>query len=196
MSRKIYQCPRPGNCVAANVWHLNWQFKELWSLPRFPSRSPMLTMMARLQVEATDADKGDNAEVEYSLVTSPSSPKSFFSIDRTTGQLTTLRVGGQTRGKAEPTVTDLFWRRSSLCDIDLIWVLGLLHQMLFWSETGERTLLKFVFCWFAVTQLHMGTQGTEVCWLIWYYCLPTFQLGNLSSGSNLFEFHVLNHRKR
>ena len=57
----------------------------------------MLTMLARLQVEATDADKGDNAEVEYSLVTSPSSPESFFSIDRTTGQLTTLKVGGQTQ---------------------------------------------------------------------------------------------------
>ena len=50
-------------------------------------------MLLCLQVEAIDADKGDNAEVEYSLVTSPSSPESFFSIDRTTGQLTTLKVG-------------------------------------------------------------------------------------------------------
>ncbi|XP_043190768.1 DE-cadherin-like isoform X2 [Amphibalanus amphitrite] len=51
-----------------------------------PSGTPVLT------VEAIDADKGENAEVEYSLVTSPSSPESFFDIDRTTGQLTTLKV--------------------------------------------------------------------------------------------------------
>ncbi|XP_037077609.1 protocadherin gamma-A2-like, partial [Pollicipes pollicipes] len=45
-----------------------------------------------LTVEATDADKGENAQVVYSLVTSPFSLESFFSIDPASGQLTTLKV--------------------------------------------------------------------------------------------------------
>lgn len=50
------------------------------------------TCLVFLQVEATDADKGENAELVYSLVTSPSAPESFFSIDPVSGQLTTLKV--------------------------------------------------------------------------------------------------------
>ena len=65
------------------------------------------------QVEATDADKGANAEVEYSLVTSPSSPESFFSIDRTTGQLTTLKV--RSLAQAVTSRVNLTSRGKSLC---------------------------------------------------------------------------------
>ncbi|XP_037090978.1 DE-cadherin-like [Pollicipes pollicipes] len=44
-----------------------------------------------LTVKATDADKGANADLVYSLVTSPSSPDSLFKIDRETGVLTTAK---------------------------------------------------------------------------------------------------------
>ncbi|XP_043236819.1 neural-cadherin-like isoform X1 [Amphibalanus amphitrite] len=47
---------------------------------------------AVLRLEATDADKGQNAELVYSLVNSPSSPESFFAIDPVSGQLTTVKV--------------------------------------------------------------------------------------------------------
>ncbi|KAF0290611.1 Neural-cadherin [Amphibalanus amphitrite] len=47
---------------------------------------------AVLRLEATDEDKGQNAELVYSLVNSPSSPESFFAIDPVSGQLTTVKV--------------------------------------------------------------------------------------------------------